>query len=209
MNIIILGPQGSGKGTQARLIVKEFNLFYVSTGDILREIAEKDVSVRNRLNKGVLLPDRETFEIIVKYLERKGINENILFDGYPRSVPQYELFKNWLNQRGKKIDLVIVLNISEEETIRRLSARREDPATGKIYNLITEPPGPEVDLGRLVQRDDDKPEAIRVRLEEYRSSTLPLIEELRKDTKVVEIAGERTVEEIAQDIKNTINETNG
>ena len=103
-----------------------------------------------------------------------------------------------------KLDLAIVLEISKAETIKRLSARREDPKTGIIYNLITEPPPPGVDKTTLVQRDDDKPMAIEKRLSEYRERTEPLIAELKKDIKVVEINGEQPINAIAKEIEKLV-----
>jgi adenylate kinase len=102
------------------------------------------------------------------------------------------------------LDLVIVLEIPEEETVRRLSARRLDPETGKIYNLITDLPPKEIDVEKLTQREDDKPEAIRKRLSLYRERTEPLIEEMKKVIKVVEIDGQRSIEEISKEIVEVV-----
>ena len=146
MNILLLGPQGSGKGTQAGLLIEKFGFLSLSSGDILRKRAETDSGLKERLSNGIFIPDEETFGILRQYLEERSTFDNILMDGFPRSIKQYELFKNWLSGKGTKIDLVLVLKIGEEETIKRLSARRMDPKTDKIYNLITDPPGSDVDL---------------------------------------------------------------
>jgi adenylate kinase len=208
MNIILLGPQGSGKGTQAALIVKNFDLFYIETGELLREAAKSDPEIDRIVNqRGELVPDEITFSIVTKKLnlehpERDGI----LFEGYPRSLTQYEMLREWLGQLGKRVDLAIVIEVSEEVSIKRLSGRRIDPATGKIYNMLTEPPPAEVDINSLVQREDDKPDAIRERLKLYKQVTQPLLEELDAVGILRTVGGERPIEviydEIARVVKN-------
>lgn len=206
MIIIILGPQGSGKGTQAKLLADKFKLFYLSTGELLREISKTRKDLQEMVNqKGVLVPDETTFSLMTEHLSQKGINDNIVFDGYPRSVKQYSLLKDWLAGNNKKIDLAIVLEISEKESIRRLSNRRMDPKTGKIYNLETSPkPGPEIDIKTLIQREDDKPEAIKKRLEEYKKITEPLIDIFEKEGVLIKTDGGRPIEVIHEDMVNLV-----
>lgn len=200
MNIILLGPQGSGKGTQARLLCEKFKFYYFETGEFLREIAKTNESVRNFQARGILVPNIETSSYITSFLDSKNLYNDILFDGFPRNLEQYQTFKNWLEVKKVKIDLVIVINITEEETVKRLSARRQDPVTGKIYNLITDKPPFEIDINTLVQRSDDKPKAIKKRLEIYKDQTINLINEIKNDTKVIEVDGERPIDEIQKDL---------
>lgn len=211
MNIIVLGPQGSGKGTQARLLADKYGLFYVESGEFLREIAKVDSEVDKIINKeGKLLPDEKTFSLIKGYLEEKAPSaENLLFDGYPRSLKQYDLLKGWLSEKGEKIDHAIFLTISEEESIRRISARRMDRVTGKVYNLITNPPGPEVPQENLVQRPDDTPKLIKERLEQYKETTRPLIEIFENEGILRKVEGERPIEIIFADLQKIVSGAHG
>jgi len=172
-------------------------------------MAEKFPSIKKIMNEGKLVPDEEFTSYLTAYLDERNIYDNIVFDGFPRTVTQYNFLKSWLTQKNVKLDLVIVLEISEEETIKRLSARRLDPATGKIYNLITELPPVGVNVSTLIQRDDDKPEAIKKRLSVYRSQTTPLIEELKGKTEVVEVDGERPINNIYKEISSIVKAKNG
>lgn len=204
MNIIIFGPQASGKGTQARLLSEKLGLFYFESGDFWREKAKSNPRIDEIINKkGELLPDEETFSLVRDFLKKKAPSpDNLLLDGYPRSLKQYELLKNWLSQEGKKINLAILLTISDEEAVRRLSARVVCERCGTVYNLITNP-APDGKCkcgGNLVQRSDDKPEAIKRRLEAYHKVTAPLTNVLKKEGILVEVDGERPINVISTDL---------
>src|SRR5260221_560230 len=166
MNIVILGPQGSGKGTQAKLLAERFDLFYFEAGAFLRELAQKNNKVKEIIDAGNIVPGKE-------------MSYDILFDGFPRTLDQYNFVKNWMDEKNIKFDLVVVLKVSSEVSIKRLILRR---------------------------REDDTTEAIERRLELYKKETMPLIYELKKDTKVIEIDGERAVEEIQKDIERIVHE---
>lgn len=205
MIILIMGPQGSGKGTQAKRLADEFKLSYLDAGALLRKIAKSDARMNEIVNKrGALLPDEEIFKIVTEYLAKNNLHDNMILDGYPRSISQYDLISTWLKDHGTEITAALFLNISEEESVKRLSSRRSDPKTGKIYNLISKVPGPEIDVNSLVHREDDKPDAIRERLMHYRETTSPLIEKLRTEGKLIEIDGERTIEAIHVEMKEKI-----
>ena len=206
MIILLLGPQGSGKGTQAKLLVEKFGFFYFEAGGFLRNLISKNENVRQIMAEGRFVPDAEMSSYVTSYLDEKGLSENIILDGFPRSIPQYEAFKPWLLERSIKIDMVFVMRIKDEVSVMRLINRRMDPATGKIYNLITDPPGPEIDTAKLIQREDDKEDAIRKRLQWSKDNTEPLIEILKKETKFYEIDGERPVSEIQKELISAIEE---
>lgn len=208
MNILLLGPQGSGKGTQGRLLAEKFGFLYLSAGDILREAAKTNKEVKDLLSTGAFFPDEVTFGFVTKYLEEKKTFDNLILDGFPRGIKQYQMMKDWLAKKGTKIDICLNLEISEEETIRRLSARRQDPETGKIYNLISDPPPAGVDQSKLVQRSDDKPEAIKKRLGWSKTIVEPLIELLRKEIKVFDIDGERAIDQIQSGLVKVVEKEN-
>ena len=211
MNIIVLGPQGSGKGTQAELISQKYHLYHVETGKILRDIASSSDSplaneVKRVLDEGGLVSDVILERVLEGVLEKYS-GSGFVFDGTPRNMEQYLLMKRLLESRGEKFDKVILINISEDESIKRLSARRTCAKCGKVYNSVTNP-SVNGDLcqcgGRLIQRDDDKPETIKNRLKEYHEKTSAVIMKAREEGILHEIDGERPIKEIFEDIVQII-----
>mgnify|MGYP001578078994 CR=1 FL=1 len=214
MNVIFLGPQGSGKGTQAELLVAKFGFNHFEAGQILRSIANSTnpnaAMIKQAIDGGGLVPDELVRLIAWDFISKHDKSKGFIFDGYPRSVDQYEHLLNMLAKFGQKIDWVINLEISESETIRRLSARRTCTKCGEVYNLITNPPSFKTSEGQalkcdkcggeLVQRDDDKPEAIQRRLAIYRSQTHPVFERAVAEDIGVEVDGMRPIAVIHQDI---------
>ena len=206
MNIVIMGPQGSGKGTQTELLIGKFGLQHFEAGKILRSIAASDnqyaEGVKTALNSGNLVPDELVRLIAWDYIN-KHKNGGVIFDGYPRSVAQYEQLKDMLARFGQKIDHVIDIEISENESVRRLSARRQCAVCGEIYNLITAPPT--CNHNQLVQREDDKPEAIKKRLEIYYQQSRPVFERVMAEGIGIEINGDQPIEVIHEEIMQKLN----
>lgn len=201
MILVISGPQASGKGTQAELISKKLSLFHMESGNMLRIIAKRDKRIRNMLNNGILVPSKETIDYMQSYLRDKVKEiDNIIFDGFPRNLEQYELLNKWLQKNGNRIDKVIYLDISDSEAVKRLSARRMDKKTGKIYNLITDPPGPEVKTKDLFQREDDKPKVIQKRLTIFHNETQTMLQKAKEEGLLVEVDGDRPIDVIFKDI---------
>lgn len=213
MNIIILGPQGSGKGTQANLLAKKLNLFYFDMGEFLREESKNNPVLDEIVNKkGGFVPEEMSTPLALKYIESKvPERDGIVFDGVPRSRKQNSILGEWLKEKGKKIDRVILLEVSEEVSINRLSARRMCRACGKIYNLITEPPPTPNKCscgGELYQREDDYPEAIKKRLSWYRELTQLLLEDYESKGILVKVNGEKPIDEIFNDIVSKLGAEN-
>lgn len=210
MNILILGPQGSGKGTQAELLVKKFDLLYVEMGSILRELSRTDPELDRLINhEGKLVPDERTMQIFSDFLGKNplGSKKGLMLDGFPRTPAQYELVKAYLAKTGQKLDRAIFLDISEETSIKRLSARRICQGCDKVYNLLANPPKGDVCDecgGALVQRTDDTEAAIRQRLKIFRERTAPLAQVLEEEGILIKVDGERPIQTIFEDICNQL-----
>ena len=190
--IVMLGAPGAGKGTQAARIAEEFGLPHISTGDIfrrhLKEGTELGQKVQGYLNSGALVPDDLTCAIVASRLAEEDCGNGYILDGFPRSLPQAAMLKDYLAQRGGQIDVAIDIAVPDEEIVDRLTARRSDPETGAIYNLKFKPPPPEV-AGRCIQREDDKPETVQQRLEIYHETTEPIIEYYRTEGVLKSVSG--------------------
>jgi len=208
MNILILGPQASGKGTQAEKLIEKYHLACVQMGDILRKIMARESDLGQKIkefvNKGILVPDDVIIEVINDYLEGIGRFEGIVFDGFPRTLSQAEYFEKFLSQKGKKIDVVIYISLAREVTLKRLSARRTCERCSATYNLVTKPPKKEGVCdncgGKLVIREDETPAAINTRLDYFEKNTKSLIEFYRGRGLVEEVDGNRPIEVIFEDI---------
>src|SRR3989344_1011567 len=205
MNIVLLGPPGSGKGTQAEKLSDKLNLLYLQTGDLAREWAEKNKRIKSIIESGKLIPEKEMTAFVMKYLEETVPPErDILFEGFHRFVSQFKSYQEWLTKRGKKIDAVIFLDSSEGAIIKRLSARRICDKCGEVYNLVTNPPKNKRVCdkcgGRLILRKDDNPDSIRIRFKYYHGNTQKLIEYLDRKGLVIKVNADRPIEVIFKDI---------
>ncbi|MGB9706696.1 MAG: adenylate kinase family protein [Microgenomates group bacterium] len=209
MIIVFLGPPGSGKGTQAKLLHQKIGGFYFEGGDILREKAKENSPLGRKIKeiiyqKGSLVPNGVMSEILEDWLENKDIEKGVIFDGFPRSLSQYHTLENLLAKRGEKITKVIFLAVRQKTVIARLSARRVCPKCDFEYNLITRPPKKDEVCDfcgtKLVQRADDTPNVIQARLKTYFEMTQPVINAARKQGILEEVDGEKKIEEIHREI---------
>lgn len=183
LNLILLGPPGAGKGTQAERITEDFNLPYIATGNILRAAVadgtELGLKAKGFMDQGALVPDDVIIGVILDRLAASDAQDGFLLDGFPRTVPQAEALGAALVERGRELTATLLIDVTDEEVIRRLSGRRVSAKTGRVYHVEFDPPKNDgvcdVDGSRLIQRDDDKPETIKNRLEVYHAQTEPLV----------------------------------
>jgi adenylate kinase len=184
-NLLILGPQGAGKGTQAKKISADYGLPHVSTGDILRDNVSRGTALGARvqpiLDAGELVPDDLMIELIQDRLSRGDTTPGFVLDGFPRTMAQAEALDTMLTALGRSLDAVLVLEVDEEQAVDRLLKRAAEEG-----------------------RSDDTPEAIRTRLENYRQNTAPLVEWYRARDKVVPIDGEGSVDDVFAQIRSAL-----
>ncbi|EEU03630.1 adenylate kinase [Eubacterium saphenum ATCC 49989] len=184
MNLILLGPPGAGKGTQATRIVEKYKVPHISTGDIFRENIKNNTPLGQKaqeyMNKGELVPDQLVVDIALDRLGKDDCKNGFLLDGFPRTVFQADALDKFLKDKGKGIDLVINIEVEDKMLIERLDARRVCPTCAATYNVIGMPPKKEGICDKcndtLIQRKDDKKETVGNRIKVYHEQTSPLID---------------------------------
>lgn len=212
MNLIFLGPQSSGKGTQAGLLSKKLSMPVVTTGYILRNKKasgdDEGRLIASFIDKGNLVPDELIDKIVREELQMEKYSGGVILDGYPRNLHQAEELDKFLN-----IDKVIFLDVPDAAVLKRISARRVCEKCGENFNLISRPPKVEGVCdscgGKLTQREDDTEQAIAVRLNTYHKETEPLTEHYKNLEKLIRIDGTGTIEEVQGEIENRIYPANG
>jgi adenylate kinase len=198
-NIIFIGPQGSGKGTQAKILAEKLNIPHISTGDLFRGLTKGPLKeeVDANINQGKLVPDELTVKILKQRISNPDCKKGFILDGFPRNLDQAKLLDNIA-----KIDKVIEINISDKLAIERISSRISCKKCGAVYNTITNPPNKENICDQcqneLYRRADDNPEAIKKRLETYHKETKPI---LKKYQSILDsIDGNQEINKIAEQI---------
>ena len=197
MNLILLGPPGAGKGTQAQMIVDRYHIPQVSTGDILRSAVKEGTVLGKQakafMEKGQLVPDEVVIGIIDERLRKPDCQTGFILDGFPRTTPQAEALQVILDNLGKSVDHVINIEVDSEELVRRLTGRRTCKNCGAMFHVLFHPPKKESLCDRcggpLYQREDDREETIRTRLREYEKQTAPLIQYYRSKNLLRPISG--------------------
>ncbi len=184
MNLILLGPPGAGKGTQAKLLIKKYGIPQISTGDILRVAVKNQtpmgIKAKAYMDDGALVPDDVVVGIVSERIARLDCDQGFILDGFPRTVAQADALKQMLDGLGKKIEHVISITVDKEELLTRVTGRRTCKVCGNGYHVIFEPPRVagvcDECSGELIQRDDDREETMRRRLDVYDHQTAPLID---------------------------------
>ena len=196
IRLVLFGAPGSGKGTQAELLVKRFDLFHISTGNILRQaIAEGNAlgkKAQSFMDKGFLVPDEIVVGLVDQTLKALSPAQGFVFDGFPRTLPQAEMLDRVLGAQGRPLTAVISLDVLESELVRRISGRRVCPTCAASYHMDTLPEGQgscPKDSSSLIQRPDDQEEAVKARLEVFARQTLPLKIYYRERTLLRELNG--------------------
>ncbi len=203
MNIVLFGPPGAGKGTQAKELIKKFEIPQISTGDILRAaIANQTplgLEAKKIMDAGNLVGDNIVNGLVEERLKETDTEKGFILDGYPRTVEQAKALDKILEKQEKSIEKVIALVVEDDEILKRITGRRVSKKTGKIYHIIYNPPVDE-NPEDLEQRADDSAEVVKKRLENYRNQTAPVLEYYKNQGKVSEVQGERESKYITEEI---------
>ncbi|MFY9587083.1 MAG: adenylate kinase [Actinomycetota bacterium] len=208
MRIVLLGPPGAGKGTQAVRLAQHYGVPHVSTGDILRFVVswQTDIGMKAKeyMEAGELVPDEMVLELLKIRLEQKDAQNGFVMDGFPRTLPQAEDLDDLLAEIGQRIDVVVNFDVPDELIVLRLSARASCATCGRTYNMLASPPQDDMKCDRdgtaLFQRDDDRPEVIQNRLAVFRRQTFPLIKYYDERGLLARVVGEGSEDEVTEKI---------
>jgi adenylate kinase len=212
MNLVLLGAPGAGKGTQAERLAKDFSLRYIATGNLLREAvrdgSDLGVQAKAYMDRGDLVPDDLIIEMIKRRLQEPESENGFILDGFPRTVGQAEALDRELEDFGRSLTAALLIDVGEEEVIRRLSGRRVCVKNQHNFHADYDPPKHadrcDLDGSRLVVREDDRLEVVKHRLEEYREKTQPLIGYYEDQGILQRIDGSRTADEVSDQIRATL-----
>lgn len=214
MKIVMLGAPGAGKGTQAIKISEKYGLPHISTGDIfrynIRNNTELGLKAKEYMDKGELVPDELTVSILLDRVGKEDCAKGYILDGYPRTIPQAEVLEEALKKNGTNIDFAVNVVVPDENIVERMSGRRACTNCGETYHLVYKKTKEEGTCDRcgsgLVQRDDDKPETVKSRLDIYHKQTEPLEEFYKNRGVYKEVDGTKPMEEVFADICSILGE---
>ena len=204
MILILLGPPGAGKGTQAKLLAQAYGIPHISTGDMFRDHKARGTELGKKIqaimDAGELVTDEITNALVKDRLARPDVAKGFILDGYPRTIAQAEYLDQLLQSMGQSVDRVVSYEVAEELVVERISGRRSCPKCGAVFHVSANPPRRtgfcDKDGTALVQRDDDKPENVKKRMQEYADKTWPLKRFYQERGKVAEVEGVGTPEGI-------------
>ena len=208
MRLVLLGPPGAGKGTQAKLLQEHFDIPQISTGDILRRAAKEGTTFGRRakkyMDRGELVPDSVILDIVEERLSADDCHKGFLLDGFPRTVVQAEAFQTMLDRQNQVLDGAVSLRVPRQKLVARLSGRRTCRQCGAMYHVRFNPPKKEGVCdqcgGDLYQRADDREETIEARMEVYDRESAPLLEHFRRKGLLREVDGSKTTDEVFREI---------
>lgn len=208
MNLLFMGPPGAGKGTQAEVIVNEFGIPHISTGDAFRLAIKQQTPVgmkaKEYMDQGLLVPDDVTVGIVRERLQQPDCEKGFLLDGFPRTLSQAESLEELLQGLGRKLDHVINLKVDRNKLLARLTGRRICKSCGATYHVIFNPPGQEGICdkcgGELYQRSDDNEESVGTRLDEYINKTAPLLKFYEDKGLLREVNGEQEIDMVSKEV---------
>ncbi|ALA52709.1 adenylate kinase [Shouchella clausii] len=214
MNLILMGLPGAGKGTQAEKIVNDYGIPHISTGDMFRAAMKNETELglkaKSFIDAGDLVPDEVTIGIVKERLSEDDCENGFLLDGFPRTIAQAEALEGILSSLGKQLDHVLNIAVPKELLMERLTGRRVSPTTGKTYHIVYNPPKVEgkcdIDGSDLIQRDDDKPETVKRRLEVNEKQTKPLIDFYEAKGYLRQVDGNQDMNTVYADIKAILSE---
>jgi adenylate kinase len=212
LNLILLGPPGAGKGTQAERLQEDFDVAYIATGEILRKAVAAGTDLGKKakqyMDSGDLVPDEVIIGVILEFVASAAAQDGFLLDGFPRNVDQAEALDAALARLDRQLTAVLCIDASDDEVVRRLSGRRMCVKSGHVYNIHTDPPKHDEvcdqDGSRLVQRDDDREETVRNRLDVYHEQTAPLVRFYEERDLLRRFDGTRSPTEVHDHIRATI-----
>ncbi len=212
LNLVLLGPPGSGKGTQGERLQEDLRLPYYATGDILRaavrDETEVGLSAKEFMDRGDLVPDDVIVGVIAERIDSAEALDGFILDGFPRTTPQAEALDTKLKELGRAVNAVLLIDVGDEELIRRLGGRRTCAENGHVFHVDFNPPKQDgvcdLDGSELIVRDDDKPDVIRKRLETYHEKTEPLVDHYDRRGVLRRIAGEAPPDEVGEEIRRTL-----
>ncbi|MGI8462258.1 MAG: adenylate kinase [Solirubrobacterales bacterium] len=209
LNLVLLGPPGSGKGTQGERLQEDFRLPYYATGDILREAVREQTEIgaeaKEYMDRGDLVPDDVIIGVIVERVNSEEAEDGFILDGFPRTVPQAEALDEAMEGLGRSIGSAVLIDTPDEEVVRRLSGRRICAKKGHVFHIDFDPPKNEdvCDIcgARLLIRDDDKPDVVKHRLNTYHEKTKPLVAYFEKAGVLRRVDGSLPPDEVSDRIR--------
>ncbi|MEA4926708.1 MAG: adenylate kinase [Syntrophomonadaceae bacterium] len=212
MNIILMGPPGAGKGTQADLIKAAFPIPHISTGDMFREAVKNSTAMgleaKKYMDAGQLVPDTVTIGVVEERLSMPDCNQGFLLDGFPRTTIQAQALDQVLAKKGKKVELALNVSVPEEVLMDRMTGRLTCNTCKTVYNAKFNPPAVEGICnkcgGELIQRSDDRAETVKNRLEVYREQTEPLLDYYQKQGCLITVDGNRGTNEVFAEVKQIL-----